>query len=92
MDLLSNNNFNLSTVNKYIWYLGEDVRHPVNENEEYLCVLRSKLGNHKFLIAPEVDVADTSSYSNKIDDLSSFIELKTSKEIKSDNDIRTLHK
>lgn len=63
-----------------------DVREGVNENEEYSCVVRSRLDSHSLVYGAEVDGANPARYKEKHDDLSAFLELKTSKEVTSDKD------
>ncbi|XP_053653693.2 decapping and exoribonuclease protein [Cherax quadricarinatus] len=71
---------------------GCDPSEGVEENEEYCCVVRSRLDNHSLVYGAEVDGADPSLYKTPHADLNAFIELKTSKELIRDADHRTLHK
>ncbi|CAL4109797.1 unnamed protein product, partial [Meganyctiphanes norvegica] len=70
---------------------GSNVTDPVDENEEYCCVLRSRLGVHSMVYGAEVDGADPQLYRTPHADLSAFVELKTSKELVKDRDYNTLH-
>nr|XP_045621699.1 decapping and exoribonuclease protein-like isoform X1 [Procambarus clarkii]XP_045621700.1 decapping and exoribonuclease protein-like isoform X1 [Procambarus clarkii] len=71
---------------------GSNLSGGVNENEEYCCVVRSRLDNHSLVYGAEVDGADPSQYKTPHADLRAFIELKTSKEIIADKDYRNLYR
>ncbi|XP_042228671.1 decapping and exoribonuclease protein-like [Homarus americanus] len=69
---------------------GSDPTKGVNENEEYCCVIRSRLESHSLVYGAEVDGADPSTYKTPHSDLKSFVELKTGKEPVQDRDYRAL--
>ncbi|KAK3877006.1 hypothetical protein Pcinc_018259 [Petrolisthes cinctipes] len=71
---------------------GSDVTEGVNENEEYCCVVRSRLESHSLVYGAEVDGADPSLYKTPHRDLSAFIELKTSKEVTSERDQNNMNR
>lgn len=71
---------------------GGDLNEAVDENVEYCCVLRSRLGNQSLVYGAEVDGADPELYQTPHSDLSAFVELKTSKELVLDRDYNTLHR
>lgn len=71
---------------------GTNVNEGINENEEYCCVVRSRLENHSLVYGAEVDGADPEKYKNPHSDLSAFVELKTSKELNTDRDLRSLYR
>ncbi|KAK4301701.1 hypothetical protein Pmani_026172 [Petrolisthes manimaculis] len=71
---------------------GSDITEGVNENEEYCCVVRSRLESHSLVYGAEVDGADPSLYKTPHRDLSAFIELKTSKEVTSERDQNNMNR
>lgn len=71
---------------------GSNTEEGVNENEEYCCVVRSRLESHSLVYGAEVDGADPSKYKTPHSDLKAFVELKTSKELITDNDYRSLYR
>ncbi|KAG0705269.1 Decapping and exoribonuclease protein [Chionoecetes opilio] len=64
----------------------------VNENEEYCCMMRSRLQDHSLVFGAEVDGADPALYKAPHADLKAFVELKTGKEVTSEREQRTLHR
>ncbi|KAK2714579.1 decapping and exoribonuclease protein-like [Artemia franciscana] len=61
--------------------------HPVDENEEFCCVMSSKIGNFRLLYGAEVDCITankkvTAAVLEKEKTLKDFVELKTSQVIK----------
>lgn len=54
--------------------------------------MRSRLENHSLVYGAEVDGADPEKYKNPHSDLSAFVELKTSKELNTDRDLRSLYR
>ena len=73
-------------------FTGADATQGMDENEEYCCVLRSRLSSHSLVYGAEVDGADPSRYSPPHAHLTPFVELKVTKEIISDRERQTLHK
>lgn len=71
---------------------GSNPSEGVNENEEYCCMMRSRLHNHSLVYGAEVDGADPTLYKTPHTDLKAFVELKTSKEVTSERENRTLHR
>ena len=55
-------------------------------------MMRSRLHNHSLVYGAEVDGADPALYKTPHADLGAFVELKTSKEVTSEREHRTLHK
>lgn len=71
---------------------GSNTSEGVNENEEYCVMMRSRLHDHSLVYGAEVDGADPALYKTPHGDLGAFVELKTSKEVTSEREHRTLHK
>lgn len=55
-------------------------------------MVRSRLESHSLVYGAEVDGADPSKYKTPHADLKAFVELKTSKELITDNDHRSLYR
>ncbi|KAL7633295.1 UNVERIFIED_CONTAM: hypothetical protein RMT77_016400 [Armadillidium vulgare] len=70
----------------------ENTNEGVNENEEYCCVMRSRLLNHSLVYGAEVDGADESLYHSPHSSLSAFIELKTCKELVNQREINNFYR
>lgn len=58
-----------------------DPEEGVEANEEYRCVLQTKLDQMSLLYAPEVDCADSEMFEEGFQDLSSFVMVKCCKEL-----------
>ncbi|KAG0729817.1 Decapping and exoribonuclease protein [Chionoecetes opilio] len=71
---------------------GSNSNEGVNENEEYCCMMRSRLQDHSLVFGAEVDGADPALYKAPHADLKAFVELKTGKEVTSEREQRTLHR
>ena len=54
-------------------------------------MLWSRLASHSFVYGAELDGADPAKYTPSHTHLTPFLELKTEKEIKSDDDLLKLH-
>lgn len=71
---------------------GADPNEGNDENQEYGCVLRSRLASHSLVYGAEVDGADPSRYNPPHAHLTPFVELKTNKEITTSRARQILHK
>jgi RAT1-interacting protein len=71
-----------------------DIRQPVNENEEFCCMFRSRVGGLSLVYGAEMDAYTGGSAVPPGDPLSPdrFVEMKTSREVETDKQARTFRR